>query len=583
MSNALPSSSETYKRLLKQILPYKGYFLVGILAMILLGATEAGIPAGLKPLLDGTFVDKDPSYLFWAPLGIVILFSFRGLFSIISQITFTKISTQLVLDLRQQMFQRLMSLPTTFYDRNISGKLISKLVYDVTQVTQAGTQVLTVLVKDTVTVIALVAYLFWLDWKLSIFILVLIPIITAVAHLIGKRIRILNRQLQLFFGEMTHILEESIKAHKVIKIFGGQKYESHRFGQTAKNIKHHQFKHAVAASIGVPIVELAGAIVLALVVYLGTTKTDPLSVGEFVAFFAALGLLFSPIKRLTKVNDPLQRGLAAAESVFELLDQSSEEDLGTFAKEIADGEITFKNVTLKYPNTNKNALGPINLTIAPQSTVALVGASGSGKTTFANLIPRIYSSSTGAICLDGIDLNTWSLTSLRNQISYVSQDVVLFNDSVANNIAYGEAQDQKDIEHAAQTAGATEFIESMPEGIDTIIGENGVRLSGGQRQRLAIARAIYANTPILILDEATSALDNKSEAIVKNALEQLRTGRTTIIIAHRLSTIQSAERILVLNEGQIVEDGTHESLLAINGYYANLINNHEFDEETGTS
>jgi len=580
MSNPIPSSSATYKRLLKQILPYKGYFLVGILAMILLGATEAGIPAGLKPLLDGTFVDKDPSYLFWAPLGIVILFSSRGLFSIISQITFTKISTQLVLDLRQQMFQRLMGLPTTFYDQNISGKLISKLVYDVTQVTQAGTQVLTVLVKDSVTVIALVAYLFWLDWKLSILILVLIPIITTVAHLIGKRIRILNRQLQLFFGEMTHVLEESIKGHKVIKIFGGQKYESRRFGQTAKNIKNHQFKHAVAASIGVPIVELSGAIVLALVVYLGTTKTDPLSVGEFVAFFAALGLLFSPIKRLTKVNDPLQRGLAAAESVFELLDQHPEEDLGTFEKERADGEITFNNVTLKYPNTNKNALGPINLTIAPQSTIALVGASGSGKTTLANLIPRIYSSSTGEIHLDGINLNTWSLTALRSQISYVSQDVVLFNDSVANNIAYGDEQDRKGIENAAKIAGATEFIKSMPEGLDTVIGENGVRLSGGQRQRLAIARAIYANTPLLILDEATSALDNKSEAIVKNALEQLRNGRTTIIIAHRLSTIQSAERILVLNEGQIVEDGTHETLIVQNGYYASLINSHEFDEET---
>ena len=580
MSNPIPSSSETYKRLLKQILPYKGYFLVGILAMILLGATEAGIPAGLKPLLDGTFVDKDPSYLFWAPLGIVILFSFRGLFSIISQITFTKISTQLVLDLRQQMFQRLMGLPTTFYDQNISGKLISKLVYDVTQVTQAGTQVLTVLVKDSVTVIALVAYLFWLDWKLSILILVLIPIITTVAHLIGKRIRILNRQLQLFFGEMTHVLEESIKGHKVIKIFGGQKYESRRFGQTAKNIKNHQFKHAVAASIGVPIVELAGAIVLALVVYLGTTKTDPLSVGEFVAFFAALGLLFSPIKRLTKVNDPLQRGLAAAESVFELLDQHPEEDLGTFEKERADGEITFNNVTLKYPNTNKNALGPIKLTIAPQSTIALVGASGSGKTTLANLIPRIYSPSTGEIHLDGINLNTWSLTALRSQISYVSQDVVLFNDSVANNIAYGDEQDREGIETAAKIAGATEFIKSMPEGLDTVIGENGVRLSGGQRQRLAIARAIYVNTPILILDEATSALDNKSEAIVKNALEQLRNGRTTIIIAHRLSTIQSAERILVLNEGQIVEDGTHETLIVQNGYYASLINSHEFDEDT---
>lgn len=580
MSNPIPSSSETYKRLLKQILPYKGYFLVGILAMILLGATEAGIPAGLKPLLDGTFVDKDPSYLFWAPLGIVILFSFRGLFSIISQITFTKISTQLVLDLRQQMFQRLMGLPTTFYDQNISGKLISKLVYDVTQVTQAGTQVLTVLVKDSVTVIALVAYLFWLDWKLSILILVLIPIITTVVHLIGKRIRILNRQLQLFFGEMTHVLEESIKGHKVIKIFGGQKYESLRFGQTAKNIKNHQFKHAVAASIGVPIVELSGAIVLALVVYLGTTKTDPLSVGEFVAFFAALGLLFSPIKRLTKVNDPLQRGLAAAESVFELLDQHPEKDLGTFEKERADGEITFNNVTLKYPNTNKNALGPINLTIAPQSTIALVGASGSGKTTLANLIPRIYSPSTGEIHLDGINLNTWSLTALRSQISYVSQDVVLFNDSVANNIAYGDEQDREGIETAAKIAGATEFIKSMPEGLDTVIGENGVRLSGGQRQRLAIARAIYANTPILILDEATSALDNKSEAVVKNALEQLRNGRTTIIIAHRLSTIQSAERILVLNEGQIVEDGTHETLIVQNGYYASLINSHEFDEET---
>ena len=580
MSNPIPSSSATYKRLLKQILPYKGYFLVGILAMILLGATEAGIPAGLKPLLDGTFVDKDPSYLFWAPLGIVILFSSRGLFSIISQITFTKISTQLVLDLRQQMFQRLMGLPTTFYDQNISGKLISKLVYDVTQVTQAGTQVLTVLVKDSVTVIALVAYLFWLDWKLSILILVLIPIITTVVHLIGKRIRILNRQLQLFFGEMTHVLEESIKGHKVIKIFGGQKYESLRFGQTAKNIKNHQFKHAVAASIGVPIVELSGAIVLALVVYLGTTKTDPLSVGEFVAFFAALGLLFSPIKRLTKVNDPLQRGLAAAESVFELLDQHPEEDLGTFEKERADGEITFNNVTLKYPNTNKNALGPINLTIAPQSTIALVGASGSGKTTLANLIPRIYSPSTGEIHLDGINLNTWSLTALRRQISYVSQDVVLFNDSVANNIAYGDEQDREGIETAAKIAGATEFIKSMPEGLDTVIGENGVRLSGGQRQRLAIARAIYANTPILILDEATSALDNKSEAVVKNALEQLRNGRTTIIIAHRLSTIQSAERILVLNEGQIVEDGTHETLIVQNGYYASLINSHEFDEET---
>ena len=566
------SSSEIYRRLLRYVRPYWAIFAGGIAAMVVLGLSEAGIPALLKPVLDGTFVEQDPVYLAWAPVGIIALFLVRGIAGIGSNAAFSAISTRLVFDLRTEMFGRLLNLPTDFYDRHASGTLISKLIYDVTHVTQAATQVLTVLVKDTVTVIALVAYVFWLDWQLSLLIFLLGPSVAAVAYFMGRRIRRLSRDMQQTFGGMTHILEEATHGHKVVKVFGGQAYEAGRFARIATLVRHLQFKYQVAGSVGVPVVELIGAFVIAVVIYIGTGRAaeDQMSVGGFVAFFTALGLLFSPIKRLTKMNDPLQRGLAAAESIFDLIDEIPEPDSGTFSKERSQGAVRFEGVGLRYPGAEQDALGPVDLEIAPRTTVALVGASGSGKTTFVNLIPRLYQATSGRVLLDGVDVNEWRLDALRRQISMVSQDVLLFNDTVANNIAYGAEADPVAVRLAADAAGATEFIDRMAQGFDTEIGENGVRLSGGQRQRIAIARALLADTPVLIFDEATSALDSRSERAVQEGLDRLRTGRTTLVIAHRLSTIEHADEILVFDGGHIVERGDHPTLLARNGAYATL-------------
>lgn len=577
---AAANNRAIYGRLLRHVAPYRPIFILGIGAMIVLALTEAGIPALLKPVLDGTFVDKDPVYLAWAPLAIVVLFAVRGLAGIASQAAFSAVATRVVFDLRQKMFSRLLGLPASFYDHSVTGKLISKLIYDVTNVTQASTDVLNVLVKDSVITVALLVYLFWLDWRLSLFTFILGPVLAFVAHNVGRRIRRINLELQTRFGDMTHVLEEAIKGHKVVKIYGGQDYERERFEGIAKRVRHLQFKHKIAGSISVPIVELFGSLIMAAAMYIGTARAaeDQLTVGGFVSFFAALGLLFSPIKRLTKVNDPLQRGLAAAESVFELIDQTTEADQGTYKSERCRGELRFENVRMRYPGSERDALGPLDLSIRPMATTALVGASGSGKSTLANLVPRIYSPSGGRILLDEVDIHDWSLLNLREQISYVSQDVVLFNDTVANNIAYGHQADEATIRKAAEDSGSLEFIEAMPQGFDTLIGENGVRLSGGQRQRLAIARALIADAPILILDEATSALDTKSERLVQRALEKLSAHRTTIVIAHRLSTIQAADHILVFHDGKVVEEGNHASLLETRGVYAELIHSHAFEE-----
>ncbi len=565
-------SARIYRRLLRYTRPYVGQFGFGIVAMIILGATEAGIPALLKPVLDGTFVNKDPTWLTWAPLAVVGLFLVRGIASVGSALAFTSVGTRVVFDLRQDMFARLLTLPTSFYDRNATGNIISKLLYDVNQVMQASTDVLTVVVKDSVTVIALLAYIFWLDWKLSLLIFLIAPVVAVTAVVLGRRMRRISRQLQAGFGDMTHTLEEAGRGHKVVKVFGGQQYEKGRFESVSRLIRQQMFKFKVASSMSVPTVELIGACMMAGVIYLGTSLTqgDQMTVGGFVAFFTALGLLFSPIKRLTRINDPLQRGLAAAESIFALIDEAPETDTGTHASDRAAGRIQFDQVVVRYGDSEQIALGPLDIAIEPRTTVALVGASGSGKTTFVNLLPRLYEPSSGRVLLDGIDLRDWRLTSLRHQIAFVSQDVLLFNDSVANNIAYGHSADPAAIRAAAQAANALEFIEAMPQGFDTLIGENGVRLSGGQRQRLAIARALLADAPVLILDEATSALDTESERVVQEALENLRKGRTTLIVAHRLSTVQQADRILVFRDGHVVEQGTHRELLAQDGVYQQL-------------
>ena len=565
-------SRELYLRLLGEIKPYRGWFAAGIVAMVVLALTEAGLPAVLKPVLDGTFVDKDPTFLTWAPLAIVGLFAVRGVAGFTSQIAFAAISTRVVYDLRRKMFDRLLTLPTGFYDQNPSGTLISKLTYDVTQVTEAGTEALTVLVKDSVTVVALLLFVFWLDWQLSLVTFVLGPAIAGVAIIAGRRMRRLSRELQGSFGNQTHVLEEATRGQKVIKIFGGQTYERERFSEVANWVRRLQFKFRVTSSASVPIVEMTGALVFAAIIFIGVNRTqaDPLTVGGVVAFFGAFALMFSPIKRLTKVNDPLQRGLAAAESIYNLLDSEPEADQGTRTLQRVEGHLEFVGVGLRYPDAAEDSLTDIDLDVAAHTSVAFVGPSGSGKSSLANLVPRFYAPSSGRILLDGTDINELSLSFLRRQIAYVGQDVVLFNDTVAANIAYGADVDSQTIQRAAEAAGAMEFIDDMPDGFDTLIGEDGVRLSGGQRQRLAIARALLEDSPILILDEATSALDSRAEQHVQEAIELLKQGRTTLTIAHRLSTIENADVICVMDRGRIIEQGDHEALMAQAGLYYQL-------------
>lgn len=574
MHYSTASSRKLYLRLLQHVKPYWKIFAAGIFFMVILALTEAGIPALLKPVLDGTFVEKDSVYLAWAPLGIILLFLVRGSASLISQIAFAEISTRIVYDLRKKMFGRLLVMPTSYYDAYATGNIISKITYDINQVTAAGTQVLTVAVKDSLSVIALIAYIFWLDWQLAFFIFILIPIVTLIATLVGKRLRKLSRELQTAQGNLTHILEEALRGHKAVKIFGAQAYEKKRFEKITNWHRRLNMKYQIAGNISVPSVELVGAIIMASVIYIGTSRAeaDQLSVGGFVAFFTALGLLFSPIKRLTKINDPLQKGLAAAESVFGLLDEPTEHDQGKSNWQQLNGQLRFEAVSFAYPNTNLAALNTLSLNIEAGTTTALVGSSGSGKSTLVSLIPRLHNPSSGNIYIDNTNTKDLPLNTLRQHIALVSQEIILFNDTIAANIAYGMQSEsaEEEIIKAATAAYADEFIQQLPDGYNTLVGENGVRLSGGQRQRIAIARAFFKNAQILILDEATSALDNDSERYVKNALETLRKGRTTIIIAHRLSTVEHADRILVMEQGNIVEDGKHAELLAQNGRYASL-------------
>ena len=566
------SSREIYFRLLGYLKPHWKVFLAGILGMVILAASEAGIPALLKPVLDGTFVEKDPVYLTWAPLSLVVLFLIRGLANIASSAAFASISTRLMHTLRQEMFKRLLHLPASYYSAHITGNIVSKFTYDVSQISQAGVELLNALVKDSLIVIGLLAYIFWLDWQLSLFTLILVPTVAAIAKIVGGRQRRIAKELQQTFGDMTHTVDETIRGQKVVKIHAGQDYESKRFDEGAKRVRHNQFKLHLSSKIGVPIVEMVGAVIMACVIYIGTARAeaDQLTVGGFVAFFAALGLLFSPIKRLTRLTHPLQVGLSAAESVFKLIDELPEADTGTQRINTRDVSIRFDGVVFRYPEAQHDALGPIDLEIEPRSMVALVGPSGSGKTTLADLVPRLRDPSAGRILINNIDIRELSMQTLRQHIALVSQDVVLFNDSVAANIAYGQTLDPDRVREAARQANALEFIEKLPQGLDTLIGENGTRLSGGQRQRIAIARALYKDAPILILDEATSALDSESERLVQAALEELEKGRTTLVIAHRLSTIKHADRILVLQNGTIIESGPHEELIEKNGLYRHL-------------
>ncbi|PHM19613.1 MAG: lipid A export permease/ATP-binding protein MsbA [Curvibacter sp. PD_MW3] len=569
------SSRALYFRLLTYLKPYWKVFVLAVLGMVGTAATEPVFPAIMKYLLDQGFQTEDKRLVWLIPLGMVALFAARGVLSFCTSYLMTWISTRLIIDLRRQLFAKILQLPTHIFHEQSAGKLISRLVYDTDNVNQAATNVLVTAVRETLTAVALLLYLLYLDWKLTLITLAIGPLIAFIIKGFSRRIRAASRSSFEAIRAMSHTIEETTDAHKVIKIFGGQAQQQRRFFNDTERFRRSMMREAVPASALTPITHLVASMAVAGITYLALSQTTgqaSASAGGFVSFIAAMLLLISPIKQLTAINPIMQRGLAACESVFELLDQPDEEDPGRRALPHARGDIEFDRVSFSYPDAERQALNEISFHVPAGQTVALVGASGGGKTTISALIPRFYRPTAGQIRIDGIDINELGLTSLRHNIALVSQDIVLFNDTVLANIAFGSTGDhtREDVVAAAKAANAWDFILQLPEGLDTPIGEDGAKLSGGQRQRIAIARALLKNAPILILDEATSALDTESERQVQAALAVLMKNRTTLVIAHRLSTIEHANRILVLDRGRIVESGTHAELLVAGGYYANL-------------
>ncbi len=574
MNDSFKHSWRVYRRLLAYIQRYWKVLILSLVSMTIAALTEAAFARLLKPLIDGGFVSKDPDTIRWVPLAIIGVFMLRGLTSFINEYTASWLTGRLVQTLREEMFAKLLRLPVSFYDESQSGRLISRIANDVNQVTEAGFNVITVAVKDGVTTLGLLALLLYTDWQLTLICFVVMPAVTACMHFVGKRLRGLARENQLRMAQMTQVVSESIDCQKVVKIYGGESYEIGRFHEAADALRRNQVKQSAASSANTGVTQLMIACALAAILYFAALRAQhgDFSAGDFMSFLTAMMLLFAPIKRITGISQALQRGLAAAETIFQFLDEPEEKNTGAAMLHKTRGELEIVNLSFSYPGVEKRALQQINLAIRAGETVALVGSSGSGKTTLASLVPRFYEPESGQLLLDGKPLADYALPALRQQIALVSQDVVLFNDTVAANIAYGALNQvsREQVIEAARAANALDFIEALPQGFDTEIGENGTRLSGGQRQRLAIARALLKNAPLLILDEATSALDTESERLVQAALDNLMKNRTTLVIAHRLSTIEQADRIVVMHQGEIVETGTHQSLLAAEGFYARL-------------
>jgi subfamily B ATP-binding cassette protein MsbA len=579
-------SKTLYLNLLGYVRPHWRMFALSVLCMVLTAASEPVLPALMKPMLDGSFVAKDAVIIHWIPLALVALFVVRGITSFVSIYSMAYVGNHVVMDLRRRMFDKLLAQPVPFFDDANKGQLVANAAYNVTQLTDAATNVLTTLVRDVLTVAGLLGWLLYLNWKLSLVTFAIAPPALWVFRYASRRLRHTSRELQRNLGDITQVLDESIAGQKIVKVFDGRQYEHNRFEAVIQHARHFSMKQTAADNAHNPITQLLAAVAMAIIVYIATQQaaTDQTSVGGFVSFIVAMMLLSAPMKRLSSINGSLQRGLAAAETVFALLDLKDEPDTGTTVFDRARGELRFEDVHLAYPGKPRPALAGIDLEVHAGETVALVGGSGGGKTSLANLIPRFYMPSHGRILLDGVDLNDIRLDSLRANIALVSQETTLFNDTIAANIAYGrlEKVSRAEIERAAEAAHALDFIRESPAGLDTLIGENGVKLSGGQRQRIAIARAILKNAPILILDEATSALDTESERQVQAALENLMQGRTTLVIAHRLSTIESADRIVVLDQGRIVEIGSHAELLTKGGIYSRL-HALQFHEEKDTA
>lgn len=575
------NSLQLYKRLLRYTWPYKWIFAISIIGMVITAACQPALAALMKPLLDGGFIEKDPEIIRQLPPMIVGLFLISGFGQFSGQYAMGWIGRRIIFDIRNVVFKHIMGLPTYFHDNNSSGVLISKVIYDIEQIAHAATKALFVFVKDSLTIIGLVAWMVYLNWQLTAGIMIVTPILALFVRFMSSRFRKTSRGVQKSMGGISTVTQEAIEGHRIVKSFGAQKTEAENFRVVNEKNRQQATRRVVIAAISTPVPEIIASFMIAAVLYyaLRLSEQGQFSPGQFISYFSALGIMMNPAKRLIKVNEIIQQGLAASESVFEVLDEPLEEDNGNKTLEKVEGRVEYRNVSFTYPGHQGKVLDNLSFLIEPGKTIALVGSSGSGKTTTANLLPRFYNISSGEILLDGINTRELTLESLRAQVSIVSQEIILFNDSIINNIVYGSSEkvDEDRAKKAAIAAHVDEFAQELPEKYETLVGEKGVRLSGGQRQRIAIARALYKNSPILILDEATSALDAKSERFVQDAMQKLMKNKTTLIIAHRLSTIENANNILVLENGRVIESGTHQELLKKSGTYAKLYQNNFSD------
>jgi len=572
-SNHQVSTWQNFKRLMAYAKMYKSAGLFAIVCMLGYAAIDVYFLSKLPKLIDEGLSGNDPEFMKWAPVFVVVCFIFRGIFHFLSNYCLAWVGNNVVSDLRQNIFEHVMSMPVAYHDKVSTGTLISKLTFDTEQVLQTTSKSLLTMVQQGGFVFGLLFLMFWQSWQLASIFLLITPVIAVIVTVVSRRFRTISKNIQNAMGEVTKAAEQTFNGHKVVITFDGQQREYQRFGKINKQNRQQRMKMVATKSASVPLIQIIASFALAFVLYVATLESfaENLSAGVFMGVVTYMTMLLRPLKLLTNVNSEFQKGMAASVSIFALLDESKEKDSGEHPLEKAQGTLAFENVTFKYPGEDKTSLNQLNLTAKAGETIALVGRSGSGKTTTSSLLLRFYDATSGRVLVDGKDITSYKLKDLRKQFAYVSQQVVLFNDSLANNIAYGKPEaSEAEIIAAAKKAHVMEFVEHLPQGLDTNIGDNGALLSGGQRQRVAIARALLCDAPFLILDEATSALDTESERHIQEALKELQKNRTSIVIAHRLSTIEGADKIIVMERGEIIEQGDHLSLLAQDGAYAQL-------------
>nr|WP_285317257.1 lipid A ABC transporter ATP-binding protein/permease MsbA [Providencia rettgeri] len=568
------STKQTFRRLWPIIAPFKAGLIVAAIALIINAAGDAFMISLLKPLLDEGFDKADNDVLKWLPLAVLGLMVVRGGSSFVSTYCVSWVAGKVVMNMRRKLFGHMMGMPVSFFDQQSTGTLLSRITYDSEQVASSSSGALITIIRESAYIIGLFAMMFYYSWQLSLILIVIAPIVSITIRIVSKRFRKISKNMQTGMGHVTASAEQMLKGHKEVLIFGGQKVETERFNKVSNNMRRQNMKMVTASAISDPIVQLIASFALAFVLYAASFPEirDELTSGTIAVVFSSMFALMRPLKSLTNVNSQFQRGMAACQTLFAILDSEQEKDNGTKVLKEVKGDIKFEHVTFTYATKEHPALDDVSFTLPAGKSVALVGRSGSGKSTIANLITRFYDIDEGSIQIDGHDIREYTLSSLRSQVALVSQHVYLFNDTIANNIAYATdgSYSREQIEKAAEMAYAMDFIAKLEKGLDTVIGENGVMLSGGQRQRIAIARALLRDAPILILDEATSALDTESERAIQAALDELQKNRTSLVIAHRLSTIENADEILVVQDGRIIERGNHASLLAQDGAYSQL-------------